>query len=108
MGRHPQGCRPWRFRPFPRTPWGEVLAVLPPVSRTAGGGLDNAASGERVASGLIFGAGAGVSRRVTDGAGRLRAEVRYDQQIEGKSRGSIVVPKGGSLQIKLGFDLWVR
>ena len=75
---------------------------------TVGGGLNNSASGERVATGLIFGAGAGISRRVTDGAGRFRAEVRYDQQTEGKSKGSVVVPKGGSFEIKLGFDLLVR
>lgn len=74
---------------------------------TAGVGFVNAGRDDN-ATGAVYGAGAGLSRRVSDGAGRFRAEVRYDQQTEGKSHGFVSVPKGGSFGLKLGFDLWIR
>ena len=75
---------------------------------TAGLGLDNYGDRNAGASGTIFGFGAGLSKSVTNGAGRLRVEVRYDQQTEGKSHDHVFIPKGGSFGLKLGFDLWVK
>lgn len=75
---------------------------------TAGAGVINASGNGYSASGAVFGAGVGLSRSVSDAAGRLRGELRYDQQTEGRSKGSAVVPKGGTFGLKLGFDLWVK
>jgi hypothetical protein len=80
---------------------------------TGGAGLTGMGHGSeghggRSAMGALFGVGAGIAYRVGDGAGRLRAEIRYDRLTEGKDDGSILIPKGGNLGIRLGFDLWVK
>jgi opacity protein-like surface antigen len=78
---------------------------------TGGAGLTGVSQGskghETSAMGALFGVGMGVARSVTDGAGRLRAEMRFDRETEGKDGGSILIPKGWNLGFRLGFDLWV-
>jgi hypothetical protein len=54
----------------------------------------------------IFGGGVGIAHWMGNGCGRLRAEVRYDQQTEGEADGDTVIPKGANLGIRFGFDLW--
>ncbi len=51
-----------------------------------------------------FGGGVGVAYKM--GTGRLRAEARYDVVSEGEVDNDPVIPKGGNLGLKLGFDLW--
>jgi len=85
--------------------------ILPYV--TAGAGLNmvgiNPDEGDsHSATAAVFGGGVGIARAVADGAGRLRAEVRFDQVTEGESDGSVMIPKGGNLGIRLGFDLWLK
>jgi hypothetical protein len=79
---------------------------------TGGAGLTGLSQGSKghgkSATGALFGVGAGVAYSVGDGAGRLRAEIRYDRLTEGKDDGTILIPKGGNLGIRLGFDLWVK
>ncbi len=81
---------------------------------TAGAGVDNASNATSTggtthsASGAIAGGGAGLSWRVRDGAGRIRTELRYDYQTEGKSLGDVVIEKGSLFALKVGFDLWVK
>ncbi len=75
---------------------------------TAGVGLNSYGRSEQFASATIVGAGAGLSWRVHEDAGRIRAEVRYDNMSEGKSEGFVTIPRGGSIGMKLGIDLWGR
>lgn len=75
---------------------------------TGGVGIISRSGSGASGVGAVFGAGAGLARRVTDGAGRLRAELRYDRQTDATSGDLEVVRGGGVLALKLGFDLWVR
>jgi hypothetical protein len=53
-----------------------------------------------------FGGGVGLAHWMGNGCGRLRAEVRYDQQTEAKEGDEVRIRKGGNIAVKLGFDLW--
>ncbi len=88
----------------------EVQGAVRPYL-TLGAGLDRAAFNPHDGSGIsvvsaLFGGGFGVAHTLGHGVGRLRAEVRYDQQTEGEKDGDILLGKGGSLGLRLGFDLW--
>jgi hypothetical protein len=54
--------------------------------------------------------GGGVGAAYAMGSGRLRGEVRYDVVGEGTigDEDYVVIPKGGALGFKLGFDLWAK
>ncbi len=82
---------------------------------TAGGGVvrETAKSAKDVPSpydlsamSSVFGGGLGVRRRVAGGHGTLRSEIRYDLVTEGRDGSTLIVAKGGVLQLKLGFDVW--
>ena len=78
---------------------------------TAGVGIDMVGSkpstGDGIsASSTFYGGGVGIAHHMGNGCGRLRAEVRYDMVTEGKKDADILIPKGGMLGVKLGFDLW--
>ncbi len=78
---------------------------------TMGAGLnrvgDNPDEGDGIsANSAVFGGGLGLAHTMGHGAGRLRAEVRYDQQTEGTDSGDVLIAKGGAVGFKLGFDLW--
>lgn len=75
---------------------------------TAGLGVVDYSHSSASGASVLYGGGGGLAWRVSDGAGRLRAELRYDQQNEARSQGGVVVPKGGVFEVKFGFDLWIR
>lgn len=54
--------------------------------------------------------GGGVGAAFKMGTGRLRGELRYDMVGEGTigDDDSMVIPEGGALGFKLGFDLWAK
>jgi opacity protein-like surface antigen len=57
---------------------------------------------------VYYGAGAGAAYKM--GTGRLRGELRYDMVGEGTIGDDdyAVIPEGGALGFKLGFDLWAK
>jgi hypothetical protein len=77
---------------------------------TAGVGLNHAGysddDGSESVTSSYFGGGVGAAYKM--GTGRLRAELRYDAGTEATVGDDdyIVVPKGGAVSFKLGFDLW--
>jgi hypothetical protein len=76
---------------------------------TAGVGLyrvgANSGSDGQSATSAYFGGGVGAAYKM--GSGRLRGELRYDVVTEGTiDDDQIIIPKGGALGLKLGFDLW--
>lgn len=78
---------------------------------TAGIGLLNqgASNGESVgATSLTYGGGLGVGFPVSDGAGRLRVELRLDHVDEGADAGNIVISEATVYQVTFGFDLWMK
>ncbi len=52
----------------------------------------------------VYGGGLGVAFRVANGAGRLRAEARYDRV----PKGDRIYYSTGLFGIRLGFDLWMK
>jgi len=60
------------------------------------------------ATSATFGGGVGLGYVMAGGAGRLRAEVRYAQLTEGTHEGSRIIPKGGEIGFRFGFDVWSR
>lgn len=79
---------------------------------TAGLGIFNESAdfdiGNTGATAMTFGGGAGLGLPVSDGAGRLRFEARYDKMQEGKHLGEVVIPEAGILSFLFGFDLWIH
>lgn len=57
---------------------------------------------------VYYGAGVGAAYKM--GTGRLRGELRYDLVGEGTigDEDYAVIPEGGALGFKLGFDLWAK
>jgi opacity protein-like surface antigen len=56
---------------------------------------------------MYYGGGVGASFKM--GTGRLRGELRYDMVGEGTIEDDYpVIPEGGALGFKLGFDLWAK
>jgi opacity protein-like surface antigen len=59
------------------------------------------------ATSMYYGAGVGAAFKM--GTGRLRGELRYDMVGEGEVDDDfVVIPEGGALGFKLGFDLWAK
>lgn len=57
---------------------------------------------------VYYGGGVGAAFKM--GTGRLRGELRYDMVGEGTigDEDYMVIPEGGALGFKLGFDLWAK
>ena len=75
---------------------------------TAGAGIQgfNLSNDESVgAMSLMFGGGAGVSKKL-GAQGTLRAEVRFDRNMEGKDGDAVVIGEANHISLRLGFDLW--
>jgi len=75
---------------------------------TAGVGMFRVGDEDDSASSVYFGGGVGAAFKM--GTGRLRGELRYDAVGEGTigDEDYAVIPKGGALGFKLGFDLWAK
>jgi hypothetical protein len=74
----------------------------------AGLGLVHQNSDGDSGTSVTLGAGFGVRNRIADGHGMVRGEVRLDYITESSSGGVIIIPSGTIIQIKLGFDLWMK
>ncbi len=56
---------------------------------------------------VFYGGGVGAAYKM--GTGRLRGEIRYDMIGEGTIDDDYtVIPEGGAIGFKLGFDLWAK
>jgi len=75
---------------------------------TAGVGMLRVGDEDDSAMSTYFGGGVGAAYKL--GTGRLRGELRYDMVGEGTigDEDYVVIPKGGALGFKLGFDLWAK
>jgi hypothetical protein len=78
---------------------------------TAGVGMYRVGySGDTDESAMSAFYGGGVGAAFKMGTGRLRGELRYDMVGEGTIGDDdyVVIPEGGALGFKLGFDLWAK
>ena len=77
---------------------------------TAGLGLQGFgfkdSDGDESATSFLFGGGFGVRHKMGNGHGVLRGEVRYDHNSEGTQGNAVLIPEGGTVGVRLGFDLW--
>jgi hypothetical protein len=75
---------------------------------TAGAGIQGYryGNGSSVsATSVLYGVGAGVRQKLGE-QGTLRAEVRFDRNMEGKQGDEILIPEANHISVRLGFDLW--
>jgi hypothetical protein len=74
----------------------------------AGVGLVHLGDSNDSGTSITIGGGFGIRNQVADGHGTLRGEVRFDYVTESSSGGNIIIPSGTIIQLKLGFDLWMK
>lgn len=56
---------------------------------------------------VLFGGGVGLSHKMGE-QGRLRAEIRFEKNNEGKSKDVVQIVEATHFIFRVGFDLWAR
>lgn len=73
---------------------------------TAGAGIQGVSLGDDLsATSVLYGAGVGVRKKLGQ-QGALRAEVRFDRNMEGKKGEDVLIGEANHISLRLGFDLW--